>query len=54
MKRLKTTVAAALAAIALLGSLGLMTACSGGDATEPAEQAYVSPYDWSALERSGA
>lgn len=54
MKRLKTTVAAALAAVALLGSLGLMTACSGGDATEPAEQAYVSPYDWSALERSGA
>lgn len=53
MKRLKTTVAAALAAVALLGSLGLMTACSGGDATEPAVQAYVSPYDWSGLERSG-
>ena len=45
--------AAALAAVTLLGSLGLMTACSGGDAAEPAVQAYVSPYDWSGLERSG-
>ena len=53
MKRFKTTVAAALTAVALLGSLGFMAACGPEDAAEPAAQAYVSPYDWSGLERSG-
>ena len=53
MKRFKTTVAAALTAVALLGSLGFTAACGPEDAAEPAAQAYVSPYDWSGLERSG-
>ena len=53
MKRFKTTVAAALTAVALLGSLGFRAACGPEDAAEPAAQAYVSPYDWSGLERSG-
>ena len=53
MKRFKTTVAAALTAVALLGSLGFIAACGPEDAAEPAAQAYVSPYDWSGLERSG-
>lgn len=52
MKRLETTAIALLTTVALLGSLALLAACGGG-ATEPAAQAYVSPYDWASLERSG-
>lgn len=52
MKRLKAIAAAVLSALALAGTLGLVTACSL-PSTETAP-AYVSPYDWSGLERSGA
>ena len=53
MKRLKTIAAAVLSAVALAGALGLATACSS-PSTDTAAPAYVSPYDWNGLERSGA
>ena len=54
MKRLKTIAAAALTALALAGALGFITACgSSSDAEGIAASAYVSPYDWNGLERTG-
>lgn len=51
MKR-RTIIAAVLSTVALLGALGFMTACSS-PAPETTAEAYVSPYDWNALERTG-
>ena len=53
MTRFKTTVAAALTAVALLGSLGFTAACGPEDAAEPAAPAYLRPYALRGLERSG-
>lgn len=54
MKRLKTIAAAALTALTLAGALGFMAACGpSSDAGFTAASIYVSPYDWSGLERSG-
>lgn len=51
MKRLKAAIAAVFTTVALFASLGLVAGCAGNASEET--QTYTSPYDWTALERSG-
>lgn len=54
MKRLKTIAVTALTALALTGALGFMAACgSSSNDAGVVEPAYVSPYDWAGLQRTG-